>query len=78
MTRRRTSRRLAEQVAERVAAGVLSWTFADALHKKKMMTTRHATYSSAASMVERDVEGARGGDLVNGPLDGRGNRGSNP
>ena len=29
-------------------------------------------------MVEGDVEGGGGGNLTNGPLDGRTNRGSNP
>ena len=40
--------------------------------------TRHATHPPAVPMVEGDAEGGGGGDLANGPLDGRTNRGSNP
>ena len=42
------------------------------------MRTRHATDPLAVPMVERAAEGGGGGDLTDGPLDGRTNRGSNP
>ena len=42
------------------------------------MRTRHATHPPAVPMVEGDAEGGGGGDLANGPLYGRMNRGSNP
>ena len=44
------------------------------LRSQKTTRTRHAT----VPMVEGDAEGGGGGDLANGPLDGRRNRGSNP
>ena len=50
----------------------------DVWHKCRNMTTRHATHPPAVPMVELDVEGSSGWGFANGPLDGRGNRGSNP
>ena len=46
--------------------------------KEKTTRTTHATHPPAVPMVKGDAEGGGGGDLVNGPLDGRRNRGSNP
>ena len=44
----------------------------------KTTRTRHATLPPAVPMVEGGAEGRGGGDLANGPLDGRTNRGSTP
>ena len=49
-----------------------------AMTKVKTTKTRHATHPSAVPVVEGDAEGGGGGDLANGPLDGRTNQGSNP
>ena len=46
--------------------------------QRKTARTRHATHPPAVPMVEGDAEGGSGGDLANGPLDRRTNRGSNP
>ena len=46
--------------------------------QKKTTRTRHTTHPPAVPMVEGDAEGGGGGDLANGPLDGRRNRGLNP
>ena len=45
---------------------------------QKNTRTRHATRPPGVPMVEGDAEGGGGGDLTNGPLDGRTNRVSNP
>ena len=86
-TRRRCgSRRPAVPVAGRAAVGVrclvphfllATYHVIDCVDQKTTRT-RHATHPPAVPMVEGDAEGGGGGDLANGPLDGRTNRGSNP
>ena len=80
MTRRCASRWLAELVAERAAASVVLWVFGvmRGINGKKNMTARHATHPPAVPMVELGFEGGSGWAFANGPLDGRGNQGSNP